>query len=97
MEVGVRKTNLLTRDREHGLLSMKILQTLEIDDTTYIFTENPEEDVVRIKELYDDEEREEYMGYETPQLTSFDFLGNKYPCISFWHDNEDVRPIEIKN
>lgn len=35
------------------------------------------------------------MGYEMPILTDFKFLGKKYPCISFWHDNEDVRDIEI--
>lgn len=74
---------------------MKIKQTLVIDDTSYIFTENPEQDIVKVKELYEDENRSGYMGYEAPRLTDFEFLGNKYPCISFWHDNEDVRDIEL--
>lgn len=75
---------------------MKIKQTLVIDDTTYLFTETPEIDIVRIQELYNNEDRENYMGYEMPVLTNFEFLGNKYPCISFWHDNEDVRDIELE-
>jgi len=74
---------------------MKIIQTLEIDDTTYLFTETPEQDIAKIQELYRDEDRDAYMGYEMPILTTFTFLGKAYPCISFWHDNEDVRPIEI--
>lgn len=75
---------------------MKIKQTLVIDDTTYLFTETPEVDIVKIQELYNNEDRENYMGYEMPVLTNFKFLGNKYPCISFWHDNEDVRDIELE-
>lgn len=74
---------------------MEIKQTLVIDDTTYIFTNNPEQDIVKVKELYEDENRTGYMGYETPRLTDFEFLGNKYLCISFWHDNEDVQDIEL--
>lgn len=74
---------------------MKIIQTLVIDDTTYVFTETPEQDIEKVLELYRNEDRDGYMGYETPELTHFEFLGNKYPCISFWHDNEDVRDIEL--
>jgi len=72
---------------------MKIIQTLLIGDTTYIFTENPEEDIKQIQELYEDESRTEYMGYELPELVDYDFLGNKYKAISFWHDNEDPQEI----
>lgn len=75
---------------------MKILQELEIGDTTYIFTEEPEKDIIAIQEKYEDENRESYMGYELPLLTNFEFLGVNYPCISFWHDNEDIRKIELK-
>jgi hypothetical protein len=77
------------------MIGMEIKQILEIDDTTYIFTENPEEDIKAIQEKYRDEDRSNYMGYELPNLTKFTFLGKDYPCISFWHDNEDVRPIEL--
>jgi len=74
---------------------MKILQTLVIDDTTYLFTENPGHDIEAIQALYHDENRDGYMGFETPLLTEFEFLGTEYKCISFWHDNEDPRPIEL--
>lgn len=74
---------------------MKILQTLVIDDSTLIFTETPEVDIVEIQAKYNDENRTGYMGYELPVLTDFEFLGKKYPCISFWHDNEDIRDIEL--
>ena len=74
---------------------MKILQKLVIDDSTLIFTENPDEDVKIIEKVYLDENRDCYMGYELPQVKDFDFLGNKYKAISFWHDNEDIREIEF--
>lgn len=74
---------------------MKIIQTVVIVDTTYIFTENPEQDILKIKEIYNDENRTGYMGYEEPSLVDYEFLGNKYKAISFWHDNEDVRDIEL--
>lgn len=74
---------------------MEILQTLVIGDTTYIFTKNPEQDITAIQELYKDENRVGYMGYELPKLVDYEFLGNKYKAISFWHDNEDVRDIDF--
>lgn len=74
---------------------MKILQTLIIDDSTLIFTENPEQDIIEIQEKYKDENRDYYMGYELPILFDWEFLGNKYKAISFWHDNEDTRDIEF--
>jgi len=76
---------------------MKILQTLVIGKDTLIFTENPEQDIIKIKELYNDENRTGYMGYEEPHLIDWEFLGNKYKAISFWHDNEDISDIEIIN
>lgn len=74
---------------------MKILQELVTGDSTLIFTENPEQDINEIVRQYEDENRVGYMGYETPMLTTFNFLGKEYPCISFWHDNEDVREIDL--
>lgn len=74
---------------------MKIIQELVIKDITLIFTENPEQDINEIVKQYKDENRIGYMGYETPELTTFKFLGKEYPCISFWHDNEDARDIDI--
>lgn len=74
---------------------MKILQRLVIDDSTLIFTDNPEQDIVRIKELYSDENRVGYMGYEEPMLVDWEFLGQRYKAISFWHDNEDIRDIDL--
>ena len=74
---------------------MKIVQELTIDDTTYIFTDNPCYDIKAIKELYEQEERSEYLGYETPELYDFNFLGENHKCITFWHDNEDPRKIEL--
>lgn len=75
---------------------MKILQRLVIDDSTLIFTENPQEDVKEVQKLYEDENRDCFLGYELPILTDFTFLGKDYPCISFWHDNEDVKEIELE-
>lgn len=74
---------------------MKILQELVVRDITLIFTENPQKDIVQIIKQYNDENRTGYMGYDTPQLTKFKFLGKEYLCISFWHDNEDIRDIDL--
>jgi hypothetical protein len=74
---------------------MKVIQTIVIGDSTYIFTENPEQDIKQIQALYQDDERTAYMGYELPELVDYEFLGNKYKAISFWHDNEDPKDIEI--
>jgi hypothetical protein len=76
---------------------MKILQTITIDDTTYIFTDNPEQDIINVQKLYQDENREEYMGYELPTVVDFEFLGKKYKAISFWHDNETPGEINLKS
>lgn len=73
---------------------MKILQRLVIDSSTLIFTENPEIDIEEVKVIYLDENRDGYMGYEVPHLVDFEFLGETYKAISFWHDNEDIREIE---
>ena len=75
---------------------MKIIQQLTIDDSTYVFTENPEVDIVEVKRMYEDEDRENYMGYETPRLVDYEFLGKKYKAIWFWHDNEDPREIKLE-
>lgn len=74
---------------------MKILQIIVSGDTTYLFTDNPEKDIKDIQDLYNQEDREGYMGYEVPELVDYEFLGNKYKAISFWHDNEDVEDIEL--
>jgi len=76
---------------------MKILQTLVIGKDTLIFTENPEQDILKIKELYNDDNRVGYMGYEEPILVDWKFLGNNYKAISFWHDNEDIRDIDLSS
>lgn len=74
---------------------MKILQRIVDGDTTYVFTENPEVDIEEVQKLYRDENRSAYMGYEIPILVDYEFLGKKYKTISFWHNNEDVREIEL--
>ena len=74
---------------------MEVIQRLVIDSSTLIFTENPEIDIKEIEEKYNDENRTGYMGYEIPILVDFDFLGKKYKAISFWHDNEDPREIDL--
>lgn len=74
---------------------MKVLQKILVDKCTLVFTENPEQDIVEAQKLYDYEERTGYMGYESPELVDYEFLGKKYKAISFWHDNEDPREIEL--
>ena len=74
---------------------MKILQQLVIGKDTLVFTEDPEYDIKKLKEKYADENRTSYMGYDEPQLVDFEFLGKKYKAISFWHDNEDIRDIDL--
>lgn len=76
---------------------MKILHKIIDGKNTLIFTDNPERDIVEIQGLYQDENRTGYMGYELPKLVDYEFLGNKHKAISFWHDNEDVRDIDLSS
>lgn len=71
----------------------KIKQIIIKDTTVFIFTDNPETDFLTIKDAYskrDDIPFEFPLGYEEPLLTTYNFLGKEYPCISLWFDNEDV-------
>ena len=71
----------------------KIKQIIINDTTVYIFTDEPEKDVVALQEAYKNRDGVEFefpLGYETPELTEYTFLGGKYKCISLWFDNEDV-------
>ena len=77
---------------------MKIQQTIIIGNSVYLFTKSPETDIEILKTAYQDyqENDKEYLfplGYETPELTTFRFLGVDYPCISLWFDNEDIPDI----
>ena len=73
---------------------MKILQRLVIGHNTLIFTEKPEQDIEQVVRIYQDENRDGYMGYELPILVDFKILGTTYRAISFWHENEVSRDIE---
>lgn len=79
---------------------MNIKQIIVNDDTVLIFTENPEQDIVKLVEAYtNDDAISDFgfqLGYEKPELYEFNFLGNNYPCISLWFDNEDI-PEFFKN
>jgi len=72
---------------------MKIKQVIISDKSVVLFTEEPEKDILKLKVEY--EKRDEVepsfpLGYETPELTEYDFLGTKHKCISLWFDNEDI-------
>jgi len=72
---------------------MEIKQVIIKGTTVFIFTEEPEKDILVLKDEYekrDDVEPSFPLGYDVPELTDFTFLGNKYKCISLWFDNEDV-------
>jgi hypothetical protein len=72
---------------------MKIKQVLVDGTTVYVFTENPEVDIISLKKEYEERDNIEPsipLGYETPELADYTFLGNKHKCISLWFDNEDV-------
>ena len=69
---------------------MKIKQIIVNDDLVFMFTDNPKEDIKILIEKYDNKTSEIHLGYETPELTTFRFLGKDYDCINLWFDNEDV-------
>ena len=81
-------------------MKMKIKQIIINGTTVYIFTDKPEEDILVFKEAFTNDDADSCLGfplgYETPELTEYTFLGNKYKCISLWFDNEDV-PDFFKN
>ena len=82
-----------------NLLDVKILQIIIQDRTVLLFTENPAEDVVALKEAFTNDDATSPfgfpLGYEAPELTKYTFLGADHQymqqsCISLWFDNEDV-------
>lgn len=66
-----------------------------VGKNTLVFTETPEIDILIVQNLYEDEDRDCFLGYELPQIVDFSFLGKTYKAISFWHDNEDIEEIEL--
>lgn len=75
-----------------------IKQSITKDETVYIFTDNPQEDIKIFQKAYKDQdeldkESEIPLGYEMPSLFKFNFLGKEYPCIGLWFDNEDIPEI----
>jgi hypothetical protein len=71
----------------------KIKHVIIKGTTVYLFTEEPEKDLSILQEAY--EKRDEVgfdfpLGYETPELAEYNFLGKEHKCISLWFDNEDV-------
>lgn len=71
----------------------KIKQIIINGDSVLVFTDEPEKDVLILREEYekrDDIEPSFPLGYEIPCLTEYTFLGEKHKCISLWFDNEDI-------
>ena len=77
---------------------MDIKQIIIEKSTIYVFTDNPEKDILEVKEAYNDDNIGEPfpLGYEEPELIEYEFLGNKYKCIGLWFDNEDI-PMFFEN
>lgn len=73
---------------------MKIVQIIIQDSTVLLFTENPMEDILKLKEAFSNDDAPSPfgfpLGHETPELTKYTFLGADHPCISLWFDNEDI-------
>jgi len=72
---------------------MVIKQVITQDDVVFLFTDNPEKDIITLVEQYNNRDGIESsipLGYKTPELTDYTFLGNKYKCILLWFDNEDI-------
>jgi hypothetical protein len=72
---------------------MVIKQVITQDDVVFLFTDNPEKDIITLVEQYNNRDCVESsipLGYETPELTDYTFWGNKYKCILLWFDNEDI-------
>jgi len=72
---------------------MEILQKIVKGTTVFIFTKEPEKDIIELKKQYENRDNikpDLELGYDVPELTEYEFLGNKYKCIMIWFDNEDV-------
>lgn len=72
---------------------MKIKQIIVDNGLALIFTENPAEDILELKKAYENRNEKNYkfpLGYEEPEIQSYEFLGKEYRCISLWFDNEDI-------
>lgn len=72
---------------------MKIKQAIVDGTTVYLFTEDPEGDVLELKRQYENMDNvspDFPLGYDVPKLFDYTFLGEKHKCITLWFDNEDV-------
>lgn len=67
---------------------MKILHTILEWDNLYIFTDNPNIDILYFIDRYETWLSQIPIWYETPKLEKYKFLQNEYDCISLWFDNE---------
>lgn len=58
----------------------------------YLFTLNPKKDInIFIKEYENEDGNSRVnLGFETPELSKYMFLGVEYECVSLWFDNEDL-------
>ena len=77
-------------------MPLNIKQIIIERTTVFIFTDNPERDILKLKKAYDDRCDIEFkfpLGYEEPVLVKYTFLEKEYPCISLWFDNEDVPDV----
>lgn len=71
----------------------KIKQVIIKGTSVYLFTDEPEKDILLLKDAYEKRDEVEFefpLGYEKPEVTEYTFLGKEYKCISLWFDNEDV-------
>ena len=68
---------------------MHIIQTIQDWDILHIFTDDPEHDVLAMKEEYKNGNSNKiHLWYWDPVICLFDFLWVRYPCIELWFDNE---------
>lgn len=67
---------------------MKILHTILEWTNLYIFTDNPEVDILYFIDRYENWLSQIPIWYATPKLEKYKFLWNEYDCISLWFDNE---------
>ena len=75
---------------------MKILQTILEDRTLYVFTDNPDSDIILFHDRYETWESKIHLWYEEPRLYNYKFLWKLYPCIALWYDNEEDMAIWSK-
>ena len=81
-----------------------ILDVKREDDEVYIFTKDVEKDIELFKDDYEKRNEDEWeelfdfqLWYNKPDISNYELLWQKFPCIRLWFDYEQDTAKEMED